>query len=292
MNDGKYFEKKTHGVISKLNPKKDVVPNVRIVGKLSESSRQLDVVMRDPGEYDFIAYECKDEKASIGTPTIEAYYTKLMDVGAKHGAIVSNSSYSRGARRMAVKLKIDLLNLVDTGDPAIKTKVVALSAVVHERVKSWTFGFTPKPTEGFPFDAPDTSLVQILLPDGKEVRVRDIANDEWNKIANGTDFKEGTTTVTVDGLRIQADGREVNLPTMIFEFTVELERRRGLMDITQSEGIYDVKDGAYQTAHLAIGPFSDDIFKTWQIIDENEFRATAFSTILTTRSDLRESHLV
>jgi hypothetical protein len=56
MNNGKYFEKKTHKVLSRLNPKKQVLPDVRITGKLSESKRQLDVVLRDPGEYDFIAF--------------------------------------------------------------------------------------------------------------------------------------------------------------------------------------------------------------------------------------------
>ncbi len=38
----------------------------------------------------------KNEKASIGTPTVEAYFTKLLDVGAKHGAIVSNSHILAG----------------------------------------------------------------------------------------------------------------------------------------------------------------------------------------------------
>lgn len=290
-NNGKYFEKKTHSIISKLNPQKDVIPDVRIVGKLSESSRQLDIVLKDPGEYDFIAFECKDEKASIGTPTVEGYATKLQDVGAKHGAIVSNSSFSRGARRMAAKLKIDLLNLVDTGDDAIKTKLFAPSALVRERVKTWGIGFAEKPPLGFPFGVTDFSMLAITLPDGRQMLSKELANEEWNKIADEPNLDDGARTVTVDGLYMDnGQGEMVSLPAMSISFDIELERRQGVMDITQSNGIYNVQDGSYQTTHLAIGSFSEEIFATWKVITKQELESQTFTAILHTRSDLRESH--
>ncbi len=34
------------------------------------------------------------------------------------------------------------------------------------------------------------------------------------------------------------------------------------MDITQSEGIYNVKDGSYQTSSMAVGEFGDEIFES------------------------------
>lgn len=287
-NSGKYFEKKTHQVLSRMNPSKEVVPNVRIVGKLSESSRQLDVVLRDPGEYDFIAFECKDETSSIGTPTIEGYYTKLIDVGAKHGAIVSNSPFTRGARRMAAKLKIDLLHLVDTGDEAIKTKLLCPSGIVHERVKTWHLGFAQKPPQGFPFNAIDYSDLVVVFPDGKPQSIKQLATEVWDKL--GDSISSGVATKEFSGLIMNIDNGKINLPVLTLSFEIDFEYRHGYMDITQSVGIFNVKDGSYQTASMAVGPFSDEIFKTWSVTTKDEMDKMHLSAILHTRTDLLSSH--
>jgi hypothetical protein len=283
-NDGKYFEKKTHHILSRLNPSKDVMPDVRIVGKLSESSRQLDVILRDPGEYDFIAFECKDEKVPIGTPTIEGYHTKLMDVGAKHGAIVSNSPFSRGARRMAVRLKIDLLHLVDTGDEAIKTKLLAPSGVVHERVKIWHLAFSQKPLEGFPFTTPDYSKVVVRGPDGVSKKIKQLACEFWDEL--GESVTNGTVIKEFHDLILEVNSKRIELPVLKITLELDFEYRYGSMDITQSEGIYNVRDGTYQTDSLAVGPFGYEIFKSWTLTTKDEMDKMNLSAIMHTRTDL------
>jgi hypothetical protein len=286
-NDGKYFEKKTHGVLSRLNLGKDVMPDVRIVGKLSETSRQLDVILRDPSEYDFIAFECKDEKASIGTPTIEGYYTKLMDVGAKSGAIVSNSPFSRGARRMAAKLKIDLLHLVDTGDEAIKTKLLAPSGLVNERIKTWHLAFAEKPLENFPFNAPDYSTLTVQLPDGSHKSIKELAASTWDEL--GDSITKGIARKEFKNLKMKVADSTIILPRLILTLEVEFEYRYGSMDITQSEGIYHVKDGAYQTSSMAVGPFGTDMFAGWTPTTKEEMDELNLTAILHTRTDLLQS---
>jgi hypothetical protein len=287
-NDGKYFERKSHAIISRLNPGKDVIPNVRIVGKLSETSRQLDVIQRDPGEYDFIAFECKDESGAIGTPTVEGYYTKLMDVGAKHGAIVSNTSYSRGARRTASKLKIDLLNLVDTDDDKIKTQLIAPTAVIHERVTQWGVGFSSQPPSRV-MDG-DLSKLKLGASDGQEKTLSALANDLWQEMANDPDVKEGVRDVGLDGLSAEVGGTRVPLPRVTIRFDIAFERRLGHQNITQSQGIFNVREGSYQTSHMAVGEFSEDIFKTWEPVSEEQMNTAKPFAIIRTRSDLSQSH--
>ena len=120
---GKYFERATSRVLGALRGHARVHPTVTVQGKLSEVGREVDVQFVDPNDYDFMAFECKDHARPIDIPLIEAFSTKLIDIGAARGAMVSNSGYTEGALRLASKLGIDTLALVDTGDPAIKTRI-------------------------------------------------------------------------------------------------------------------------------------------------------------------------
>ncbi len=283
-NNGKYFERKTYSILSKFNPAKQVMADVRIQGKLSESSRQIDVTLRDPGEYDFIAFECKDEKATIGTPTVEGYHTKLHDVGATKGAIVSNSPFSRGARRMAEKLKIDLLHLVDSEDAAIKTKLSAPSGVVHERVENWSVAFRDGEPNGFPSDS-DYRKYVITLEDGNKTTARELAQKVWTDL--GDTVTNGQATREFRGLKMELpDGLIIELPPMLVVLNISFLYRIGRMDITQSQGIYNVQDGSYQTSHMAVGPFGSEIFNTWAQVSKEVLEAAPLTTILHTRTDL------
>lgn len=288
-NDGKYFEKKTHNIISKLNPDKQVLPDVRIRGKLSESSRQLDVILRDPDEYDFIAFECKDEKTVIGTPTVEGYNTKLLDVGAKKGAIVSNTTFSRGARRMADKLKIDLLQIVDTGDEAIKTKLLAPSGLVNERVDTWSIVFKGDLPDEIKVNNPDLSNLEVVLCDGKKANIKEIVCSIWDDL--GDSVEQGTETREFDNLKIELNNKTITIPTLIISLNINFQYRIGIMDITQSEGIYNVKDGSYQTSSMAVGPFGQEIFNTWNIVTKDELYSSKLTAILHTRTDIMASNL-
>lgn len=51
----------------------------------------------DPNDYDFMAFEYKDHARPTDIPLIEAFSTKLIDIGAARGAMVSNSGYTEGA---------------------------------------------------------------------------------------------------------------------------------------------------------------------------------------------------
>jgi hypothetical protein len=286
-NNGKYFEQKTHKLLTKFNPTKQVLADVRIQGKLSESSRQVDVTLRDPDEYDFIAFECKDESATIGTPTVEGYFTKLMDIGAKKGAIVSNSSFSRGARKMAEKLGIDLLHLVDSDDSAIKTQLSMPSGIVQERVETWTIAFSEAVSSALPANSNYAELI-VELEDGDKMPVRELAQKVWTNL--GDSITSGQMTQEFSQLEIILPDNQVIRSPSIITLNINYQYRIGRMDITQSEGIYNVQDGSYQTSHMAVGPFGEHIFDSWAQVSREEFEAALPPTVLHTRSDLAESN--
>jgi hypothetical protein len=64
---------------------------------LSEIGREADAQFVDPNDCDFMAFECKDHALPIDTPLIETFSTRLIDIGAARGAMVSNSGYTEGA---------------------------------------------------------------------------------------------------------------------------------------------------------------------------------------------------
>lgn len=292
-NDGKYFEARTTDIVSKLNPDRQVLPNVQIIGLLSESSRQLDVIMRKPEEYDFIAFECKDEKSSTGTPTVEAYNTKLMDVGASHGAIVSNSSFTAGAKKMAAKLGIDLLNLVDSEDEKIKTQLQAHTLLVQTQVTQWHIKFEGDLPDEARSAIGDLGDAVIRRPGKKNATVREIANEFWSDLADSmTDAPEQDLVCVEEYPSVIVDHTIIELPPLAFYFTCDIKYREGTMDITQTEGLFDVNAQSFQTQHLAAGPFGQEIFNTWKEISKEEREALTPSFVLYTRSDLSASHPV
>ena len=286
-NNGKYFEQKTHQLLTKFNPTKQVLADVRIQGKLSESSRQVDVTLRDPSEYDFIAFECKDESTAIGTPTIEGYATKLIDIGAQKGAIVSNSPFSRGARRMAEKLGIDLLHLVDSGDSAIKTQLSMPSGVIHERVETWGVAFS-RDISGMLPPGSNYAELTVRLEDGSRMVVKELANKLWSDL--GDSVTVGEVNQDFRELEIILPNSQVIKLPAIITLNINYQYCIGRMDITQSEGIYNVRDGSYQTSHMAVGPFGEHIFSNWTHVSKEEFEAALLATVLRTRTDLVESN--
>src|SRR5689334_12865736 len=123
MKKGRYYEEKTAKLVQRFNPKAQVMHGIRITGKLTKISREVDVQLIDPSQYDTIIFECKDHKVKVDIELVEALVTKLKDLGSKKGAIVSNSGFTKGAYSAATAHGIDLLSIVDTGDDKIKTHV-------------------------------------------------------------------------------------------------------------------------------------------------------------------------
>src|SRR5215213_6471237 len=92
-------------------PNADVQHNQRVKGR-SGRFRQLDITLSQKvGLYPvFIVIECKHYRRRVGIEKVEAFVTKLRDVGASHGVMISNTGFDEGAKSIAKDNLVTLLS--------------------------------------------------------------------------------------------------------------------------------------------------------------------------------------
>jgi hypothetical protein len=94
----------------------DVQQNARITGKITGRSREVDVAIRTnvAGEPLLIAVECRRKIRKSDVGEIEAFASKLEDIGAHKGIAVSAKGFSAAAQRLAAAKGISLYRYEDT----------------------------------------------------------------------------------------------------------------------------------------------------------------------------------
>lgn len=92
-------------------PDAHVQHNQRIKGR-SGRVRQLDItISQKVGLYPvLIVIECKRYRRLVGIEKVESFVTKLRDVGASHGVMISNTSFDAGAKAIAKDNMVTLLS--------------------------------------------------------------------------------------------------------------------------------------------------------------------------------------
>lgn len=269
MKKWKKFETKTTEIIKELNPKAEVIPNVFLQGKLSLKRRQVDVKFVEPGQYDFIAFECKDHGRSLDIPVVEAFNTKLQDIGAKKGAIVSSSPFTEGAENMASKLGIDLLALVDTGDPSIKTKLYASMIISDTICKSISVRISISSIMygGIPVDH---NLMQIYVGNPP---ILEYVPKVFKNLWNNTDIltkSPGTYEHKIDTRILSSLGEQVPCE-VTFIYEVIEKHFIGKVEIIEAKGIYNLRDHGFQTRGILtekIDAYEKE--KVWDVISAED----------------------
>lgn len=120
----KKFEKLVAGIHKMKERGAEVTFDDKIVGKRTGEERQIDVSVRfRHGYYGYlIAIECKDYKNRVSVDKVEAFRTKLEDIGADKGIMVSPCGFQKGAVKTAKAYDIELFTL--TQEVSDWTKVV------------------------------------------------------------------------------------------------------------------------------------------------------------------------
>lgn len=274
MKKGTPFESATFKVVKELHPTQNVLPNVKIVGKVTEYPREVDVKLVDPNQYDFVAFECKDHKAKVDVEYVEAFVTKLKDVGAKKGAMVSNSGFTTSALKTAKAYNIDALALVDSKDSVVKTKIFAGLVMEDVYVKSLGIGISSTSTTHFSFD-PNQYTLQIRAPQGGQGTAYQVFAGLWNQQDSPLSQKPGTYCYKFEkehGIQmLSIEGNWVDLDS--FEFNYEIRRRyyQGKIEMIDTSGLYDVANHTYQTRTMTTDKITpSDIARNWPEITEEE----------------------
>jgi len=107
----KEFEVLIAKIQSELAPSATVEHNRRIRGR-SGRSRQVDIaVTQSIGIYPvLIAVECKRYRRSVKLDKVEAFVTKLRDIGANQGVMISATGFDEGAKAIARENGVTLLS--------------------------------------------------------------------------------------------------------------------------------------------------------------------------------------
>jgi restriction endonuclease len=273
---GRSYELSTGALVSDLNQDKAVDINVRIMGRLSEVNREIDVKL-EQSAYDFIAYECKDWNKTIDVPVVEAFNTKLLDVGAKQGAIVSNSPFSTAARNMAKKLGIDLLHLIDTNDPTIRITPYITMLTIDRQLRRARAGVSSPIVDqgGLPNSLDDA---MILEADG-EIGLKDNLRLLWNR--GDVNKDPGMREHTIRGARIRASSGLFSAD-LTYTYLVEEVYKEGDVRLFQARGFYDPIHGTLRViGELVTDVISvEDIAGSWRELSQEEAQERRY--VLTT----------
>lgn len=124
-----------------LSPDAEVLHNVKLPGKHSETSRQIDVLVKQRiGQYEMnIILDCKDYAKPVDVKGVEEFHSMMGDVGAHKGALVCPKGFSSAAKTYAKKFEIDLYSPVDT-DPHQWQAEVRVPAICDWRGAKISFG--------------------------------------------------------------------------------------------------------------------------------------------------------
>lgn len=234
-------------------------PNVIVQGKLSEVGREVDVQLVDPNQYDFVAFECKDHARPIDVPFIEAFSTKLIDIGAERGAMVSNSGYTEGAIKMASKLGIDTLALVDTGDAAIKTQVAATTLVRDLFVQGIGVGLAA--AGKLPTNADELILTNRH---GRERPASEVVQRAWSERQIPHAPGDHPLPLVRWGFREwHTPESKGAIPGLDIWVRIAERCHVGGLAVRNSEGLYNVRTGTYETKSFITEGLGMDTVKDW-----------------------------
>lgn len=233
------------------------------MGLLSRVKRQLDVQLVSPADYEALTFECKDHARPVDVEVVDAFTGKLRDIGARRGAIVSNSGYTKAALNMAEGLGIDTLVLVDTQDPGIQTKLFVSVLVRDVYVKDVGLLAGPLISSGL-VTAKLSSLVLFDAAGKHETGARVFAA-AWN--AEAVSRLPGNHVITFDALGYpeyrRIDGSVTQTTELPVGVVVSERCWVGQLEILKSEGLYDVRSHAYETRSLTTEPLDVTELPTW-----------------------------
>lgn len=268
---GKYFEKKTAKVLQKFNPELQMQHDVKILGKLSNKPRQIDVLI-EPTEFEHLIFECKDHSRPIDLDTFGVFTSILDDIGGSgKAAVVSNSPYTDGVKSMATAKGIDLLHIIDTGDPKIRTQLRAPALLHDTKLKYMQFSFqTTANFSGIPVNP-------TIVGPHFEGYPRSYLTHLWNETTLLTEITGDHKFELKDAFLIDTSGSKIPF-NITFNYGVEEEHYLGDLAIQNTQGIYNIQKRSYQTNSIETEPLiAHTVEKIWKKITDQEAKEASVS---------------
>jgi hypothetical protein len=96
-------------------PEHSVEKNLRVIGKITNQSRQIDIAIRGNfvGHPLFVAVDCKYYSEKVDVKDIESFIGMLSDIRADFGILVTNRGYTQAALKQAdaSHIKLDIVEV-------------------------------------------------------------------------------------------------------------------------------------------------------------------------------------
>ena len=275
---GKQFEKASYDVIRSLHGDKRVYHDVQIKGRLSRIKRQVDIQVVSPGSFDFLVFECKNHGRPLDVAVVETFVTNVADIGAKKGALVSNSGFSPGAINMASTLGVDLLNLVDSGNPDIRTQIYIPTLIVDTQVSGYRVGLGGRFSRPISFSENPRELLLKHTSSGEILSAYKVFAHLWNEQETPLSREPGAYTYSLIPPPVEIVGQDgESFPLDHLEFIYDVERKYYLGEtrIIEAKGLYNVKEKTFQTKEILTEKIEPHIVeKEWDQISAEVARNT------------------
>ncbi|MBC8236266.1 restriction endonuclease [bacterium] len=114
--------------------------DARVTGKITGEERQVDLLIGSNKPRNVVACEFKDyQNHSITVGTVEAFATKLKDIGANKGMMITPKGYQSGAVATAKHYGIVLFRLREVGTEELRKSHPEKASLVNDNNTYWIF---------------------------------------------------------------------------------------------------------------------------------------------------------
>jgi len=226
--DGIAFEElvaNIHRKILEKHPESELQHNVHVDGP--DGPRQVDILVTSKiGLYNVTTIiECKDYKRAITIATIDEFHSKLIDLKANLGILVSSKGFSQKAINKAKRYNITLCTAHKAASPKWEIKLPIQVMLIGYRITNCSFSFTSKQ------EATLNTKFGVII-NGRTMG--DWLSSIWNAQLATFDSKEEVFIYTHDceeEVQISdCEGNHVGLSAFEIRYNTEKVYRAGIVD--------------------------------------------------------------
>lgn len=249
------FEKKAFEIQKSLSStNSDIRHNDLIYGYESKTDRQVDISIRSKvGAYSIlIAVECKDYKKPVDVTDVEAFISKIRDVRAHKGVMISAKGFTEAAQNRAEHNDIDLRQLIDT-DSLHWGADISVPCLL-ERTYMASCSVEAHDFNELPFQTERLMALDLRNENGESVgTIEDVLHRKW-------DSKEvprslGTHRVTI-GTNVSTEfNGATQVGGLYANVVVEHAFYSGMVPI-HFQGLINVRSGGLITRQIVTGAIS------------------------------------
>lgn len=269
----KRFERLTQKIQQQLAPDATVGIDETIVGK-SGPRNQLDVTLRSRvGQYKFFCViECKDWNNKVDIDTVRAFQSKVEDVQAMQGVMVSAKGFTREAHKYADARNIRLYRLVDAESESWHE--AALIPIILGKIDPTTYSLQIIDTmtnqsvwlkDASGKRAPEEKVYLFDMKRNRYIRIRDFLEEKWDEIFKLREPKPDEWFETEQGGLFLYEGDGKDIPVIVrYNFVAETTWYYGHLSLKRCLGLLDQKTGKLLTsAYLSNPLIFREIIKSW-----------------------------